>query len=84
MLFAYCSLKNYLRQQQKSLQQQRVVQSQRIKALRQLHEQYSKSYHDLEMVHQSQQTTIQGELKKELALLQKKMLMDTVSTLTIY
>eukprot|EP00794_Sanderia_malayensis_P018302 gene18302-20125_t len=70
-------LEGLIRQQQKSLQQQRVIQTQRIKALKQLHDQYLKSLHDLEKVHHHQQNNIQGELKKELALLQKKMLMDT-------
>lgn len=62
------------------MQQHRVVQTQRIKAIRQLHDQYNKSLADLEKVHQNQQTNIQGEIRKDLSQLQKKMLKDTVST----
>eukprot|EP00112_Aurelia_sp_Birch-Aquarium-sp1_P013418 Seg2847.2 transcript_id=Seg2847.2/GoldUCD/mRNA.D3Y31 product="Synaptonemal complex protein 3" protein_id=Seg2847.2/GoldUCD/D3Y31 len=70
-------LENLLRQQHKSMQQHRVVQTQRIKAIRQLHDQYNKSLADLEKVHQNQQTNIQGEIRKDLSQLQKKMLKDT-------
>ncbi len=75
------SLQNFLRQQQKSLQQQNIVQSQRIKSLKQLNEQFSKSLADLEKCHQTQQANIQGELKKDMAVLQKKMLKNTVLSL---
>ena len=34
---------------------------------------------ELERCHQEQQTGMQGELKKEVALLQKKLLMESVS-----
>ena len=70
-------LDNLLRQQQKALSQQRVVQNQRIKALKQLHDQYMKSQTDLDKVHQDQQSNIQGELRKELAMIQKKILMES-------
>ena len=69
---------NLLRQQHKSTQQHRVILTQRVKALKQLHEQYNKSLADLDKVHEDQHTNAQGEIKKELAQLQKKMLMDTV------
>ena len=36
---------------------------------------------ELERCHQEQQTGMQGELKKEVALLQKKLLMESVSWL---
>ena len=34
---------------------------------------------ELDRCHQEQQSSMQGELKKEMALLQKKILMETVS-----
>ncbi len=37
---------------------------------------------DLEKCHQNQNSTLQGELRKEMALLQKRILMDTVSIYT--
>ncbi|KAI0208128.1 Synaptonemal complex protein 3 [Lamellibrachia satsuma] len=66
-----------IRQQQKLFQQTRIVQSQRLKTIRQLHEQYTKGIEDLERCHHDQQTNVHTELKKEMALLQKKILMDT-------
>ncbi|XP_033751590.1 synaptonemal complex protein 3-like [Pecten maximus] len=65
------------KQQQKLFQQARVVQSQRLKTIRQLHEQYTKGMEDLGTCHNSQQSNVQSELKKEMTLLQKKILMDT-------
>ncbi|XP_076116305.1 synaptonemal complex protein 3-like [Mytilus galloprovincialis] len=65
------------KQQQKLFQQARVVQSQRLKTVQQLHEQYSKGIGDLDNCHQSQHSTVQSEMKKEMSLLQKRILMDT-------
>ena len=56
-----------------------MILSQRVKAVKQLHDQYNKSLNDLEKVHQEQHSNAQGEIKKELAQLQKKMLKDTVN-----
>ncbi|XP_035674743.1 synaptonemal complex protein 3-like isoform X2 [Branchiostoma floridae] len=70
-------LQNLFKQQQKLFQQQRVIQSQRLKTLRQLHDQYTKGMDELEHCHQDQQGSMQVELRKEMALLQKKILMDT-------
>ncbi|XP_070566631.1 synaptonemal complex protein 3-like [Ptychodera flava] len=70
-------LQTLFRQQQKLFQQARIVQSQRLKTLRQLHEQYAKSMSDLETRHQDQHGNVQVELRKEMGLLQKKILMDT-------
>jgi len=70
-------LQSLFRQQQKLFQQTRVVQSQRLKTIKQLHEQYLKGIGDLERVHGEQQGSVQGELKKEMGLLQKRILMDT-------
>ncbi|XP_077995090.1 synaptonemal complex protein 3-like [Glandiceps talaboti] len=70
-------LQALFRQQQKLFQQARTVQSQRLKTLRQLHEQYTKGMSDLESHHQQQYGGVQVELRKEMNLLQKKILMDT-------
>jgi len=65
-----------IRQLQKSLQQQRVVQNQRLLSLKNLHEQFLKTSRELSEIHKEQQTNIHGELRKELANLQKKMIDD--------
>ncbi|KAL4224821.1 Synaptonemal complex protein 3 [Mactra antiquata] len=65
------------KQQQKLFEQARAVQSQRLKTIKQLHSQYIKGLEDLEKIHQNQATNAQAELKKEMRLLQKKILMDT-------
>lgn len=65
-----------IRQLQKSLQQQRVVQNQRLLSLKNLHEQFMKTSRELSDIHKEQQTNIHGELRKELAALQKKMMDD--------
>ncbi|XP_041367395.1 synaptonemal complex protein 3-like [Gigantopelta aegis] len=70
-------LTSLFKQQQKLIQQARIVQSQRLKTIRQLHEQLSKGVDELDKCHTSQQNNVQIELKKEMALLQKKILMDT-------
>ncbi|XP_078667701.1 synaptonemal complex protein 3-like isoform X1 [Branchiostoma floridae x Branchiostoma belcheri] len=72
-------LQNLFKQQQKLFQQQRIIQSQRLKTLRQLHDQYTKGMDELEQCHQDQQGSMQVELRKEMALLQKKILMDTAT-----
>ncbi|KAJ1163550.1 hypothetical protein NDU88_004008 [Pleurodeles waltl] len=70
---------NMFRQQQKLFQQARIVQGQRLKTIKQLYEQFLKSMDDLEKSHESLLTGAQNELKKEMAMLQKKIMMDTVS-----
>jgi len=70
-------LQEMFRQQQKMYQQQRIVQSQRLRTVKQLHQQYLKGMEDLEQCHKEQQANMHTELKKEMVLLQKKILMDT-------
>ncbi|XP_013384165.1 synaptonemal complex protein 3 [Lingula anatina] len=70
-------IQNVFRQQLKLTQQSRIIQSQRLKTIRQLHEEYIKGLEKVETDHQSQAAKVQAELKKEMALLQKKALMDT-------
>ncbi|XP_050409584.1 synaptonemal complex protein 3, partial [Patella vulgata] len=65
------------KQQQKLFQQARIVQGQRLKTIRQLQEQFSKGMDELDKCHLTQQSSVQSELKKEMGLLQKKILMDT-------
>uniref|UniRef100_A0A452UZ49 Synaptonemal complex protein 3 n=1 Tax=Ursus maritimus TaxID=29073 RepID=A0A452UZ49_URSMA len=68
---------NMFRQQQKVFQQSRIVQSQRLKTIRQLYEQFIKSMEDLEKNHDNLLTGAQNELRKEMAMLQKKIMMET-------
>ncbi|NXN44897.1 SYCP3 protein, partial [Rhinoptilus africanus] len=70
-------LANMFRQQQKVFQQARIVQSQRLKTIKQLYDQFSKSMEELEKSHENLLAGAQSELRKEMALLQKKIMMDT-------
>ncbi|XP_068579582.1 synaptonemal complex protein 3 isoform X2 [Cebidichthys violaceus] len=70
-------LQNLFRQQQKILQQARVVQNQKLKTVRELYEQFVKNMEDMEKSHDSFLQGAQQELRKEMATLQKKILMDT-------
>ncbi|XP_042266777.1 synaptonemal complex protein 3 [Thunnus maccoyii] len=70
-------LNNLFRQQQKILQQARVVQNQKLKTVRELYEQFVKNMEDMEKSHESFLQGAQQELRKEMATLQKKILMDT-------
>uniref|UniRef100_A0A668RCS4 XLR/SYCP3/FAM9 domain-containing protein n=1 Tax=Oreochromis aureus TaxID=47969 RepID=A0A668RCS4_OREAU len=70
-------LNNLFRQQQKILQQARVVQNQKLKTIRELYEQFVKNMEDMEKSHESFLQGAQQELRKEMASLQKKILMDT-------
>ncbi|NXM69605.1 SYCP3 protein, partial [Serilophus lunatus] len=70
-------LANMLRQQQKVFQQARIVQSQRLKTIKQLYEQFLKSMDELEKSNENLLAGAQNELRKEMALLQKKIMMDT-------
>ena len=73
------NIRELMKKTEKTFQQQRIVQTQRMKTIRKLHDQYMKGMSDLDEAHRGQQTTMQSELKKEMALLQKKILMETVS-----
>lgn len=70
-------LNNLFRQQQKVLQQARVVQNQKLKTVRELYEQFIKNMEEMEKSHGSFLQGAQLELRKEMASLQKKILMDT-------
>ncbi|XP_062402613.1 synaptonemal complex protein 3 [Sardina pilchardus] len=70
-------LNNLFRQQQKLFQQARVVQSQKLKTIRDLYDQFVKNMDEMEKSHESFLQGAQVELKKEMAMLQKKIMMDT-------
>lgn len=70
-------LNNLFKQQMKMFSQSRIVQSQRLKTIRELSDQFVRSMDDLDRNRQTQQSTLQADLKKEMGLLQKKILMDT-------
>ncbi|XP_072257231.1 synaptonemal complex protein 3 [Pyxicephalus adspersus] len=70
-------LTNMFRQQQKVFQQARVVQNHRLKTIKQLYEQFLKNMQDLEKNQENLLSSAQNELRKEMAMLQKKILMDT-------
>ncbi|NXP51843.1 SYCP3 protein, partial [Heliornis fulica] len=70
-------LVNMFRQQQKVFQQARIVSSQRLKTIKQLYEQFLKSMEELEKSNDNVLAGAQSELRKEMAMLQKKIMMDT-------
>ncbi|KAI7811995.1 synaptonemal complex protein 3 isoform X1 [Triplophysa rosa] len=70
-------LNNLFRQQQKLFQQARVVQNQKMKTIKELYEQFVKNMEEMEKSHETFLQGTQMELKKEMALLQKKIMMDT-------
>ncbi|KFP73247.1 Synaptonemal complex protein 3 [Apaloderma vittatum] len=70
-------LANVFRQQQKFFQQARIVQSQRLKTIKQLYDQFLKSMEELEKTNENLLAGAQSELRKEMAMLQKKIMMDT-------
>ncbi|KAM3862827.1 synaptonemal complex protein 3-like [Diretmus argenteus] len=69
-------LNNLLRQQQKISQQLKVAQKQRLNTIKELCEQYIKNMEEMERSNETFQQGAQQELKKEMASLQKKILMD--------
>ena len=68
----------------KSMQQQRVVLSQRNKTVLQITDQFLKSFDEMENCHCQQQNSVQGELKKEMTQLQKKIMKETVSMFCLW
>ncbi|KAE8289305.1 Synaptonemal complex protein 3 [Larimichthys crocea] len=68
---------NLFRQQLKILQQARMVQNQKLKTVRELYELFVKNMEDMEKSHDAFLQGAQQELRKEMATLQKKILMDT-------
>ncbi|GBO25218.1 hypothetical protein AVEN_219039-1, partial [Araneus ventricosus] len=69
-------LQKALVQQQKHQQQIRIAHSQRLKVLKDLSEEFCKGMTELEESHVEQYSAVHNELRKEMAILQKKILMD--------
>ncbi|KAK6973321.1 synaptonemal complex protein 3-like isoform X2 [Biomphalaria glabrata] len=70
-------LNTLFKQQQKFFQQSVIIQSQRLKTIKELSTQFIRGLDDLERNRLNQQDLLQSELKKEMQLLQKRILMDT-------
>ncbi|XP_076326166.1 synaptonemal complex protein 3-like [Tachypleus tridentatus] len=70
-------LQKLIQQQQKHQQQMRISHCQRLKTLKLLGEQFFQGIEELENKHVGQYSSVQVELRKEMALLQKRILMDT-------
>ncbi|RXM36719.1 Nucleoporin Nup37 [Acipenser ruthenus] len=70
---------NLFRQQQKVFQQARIVQNQKLKTIKQMYEQFLKNMEDMEKNQETFLMGAQSELRKEMAMLQNKIMMDTVS-----
>ncbi|KAJ8392343.1 hypothetical protein AAFF_G00077070 [Aldrovandia affinis] len=68
---------NFFRQQQKLFQQARIVQSQKLKTIKQMYDQFAKNMEEMEKSHESFLMGAQSELRKEMGLLQKKIMMDS-------
>ncbi|NP_001098182.1 synaptonemal complex protein 3 [Oryzias latipes] len=69
-------LSNLFRQQQKVLQQARVAQNQKLKVVRELYDQFVKNMEEMEKSQNEFLQAAQEELKREMATLQKKLLME--------
>nr|XP_002125203.2 synaptonemal complex protein 3-like [Ciona intestinalis] len=70
-------LNNLLTQQMKLITQVRVVQTQRFKSIKQLHDQYIKSVGTVNETHSQQHKDVNKEIDKELSNLQKKYLLES-------
>lgn len=79
----YILYQDLFKQQQKLIQQQCVVHANRLKSLRNIHDQYTKGIKELERSQMDQQGSVQQELRQELGYLQKKILHETVSQVEI-
>nr|CAB3266750.1 synaptonemal complex protein 3-like [Phallusia mammillata] len=70
-------LNGLINQQMKLVSQIRMVQVQRFKSMKQLHDQFAKSIKEVESTHANQHDSLSGELSKEMVALQKKFLQDS-------
>ena len=66
------------------MKQQRLVHMQRSKSALHVTEEFIKSFDQMENGHFEQQNNVQGELKKEMTQLQKKIIKETVSIFNNY
>ncbi|XP_031554032.1 synaptonemal complex protein 3-like [Actinia tenebrosa] len=70
-------LESLYQQQTKLFNQQHAVQTQRLKRVVQLHEDYTKGILNLKKNHEEHKRTVHDQLRKEISGLQKKILSDT-------
>ncbi|XP_051915858.1 synaptonemal complex protein 3 isoform X2 [Hippocampus zosterae] len=70
-------LNNLMRQQQKVIQQSKVLQKQKVETLQELFKHFVKNMEDMEKSQEDILHRAQQELRKEMATMQKKILMDT-------
>ncbi|XP_049579370.1 synaptonemal complex protein 3 [Syngnathus scovelli] len=68
---------NLIRQQQKVVQQSKILQTQKIEALQELFKNFVKNMEEMEKNQEEVLHRAQQELRKEMATMQKKILMDT-------
>ncbi|XP_064134568.1 synaptonemal complex protein 3-like [Loxodonta africana] len=66
-----------IQQQQRILQQTRILQNQTLKAVKTLYEQFVKNVEDMEKNHEDILTQAQSELRKDMASLQNKILVES-------
>lgn len=74
----FLPLQTLYQQQTKLFNQQHAVQTQRLKRVVQLHEDYTKNLLNLKKNHDERKHTVHDQLRKEISALQKKILSDTV------
>ncbi|XP_077374026.1 synaptonemal complex protein 3 isoform X1 [Festucalex cinctus] len=70
-------LHSLMRQQQKVVQQSKVLQKQKVEAMQELFKNFVKNMEEMEKSHEDVVHRAQQELRKEMATMQKKILMDT-------
>ncbi|XP_061138152.1 synaptonemal complex protein 3 isoform X1 [Syngnathus typhle] len=68
---------NLIRQQQKVIQQSKILQTQKIEAMQELFKNFVKNMEEMEKNQEEVLHRAQQELRKEMATMQKKILMDT-------
>uniref|UniRef100_A0A4X1SZF7 XLR/SYCP3/FAM9 domain-containing protein n=1 Tax=Sus scrofa TaxID=9823 RepID=A0A4X1SZF7_PIG len=76
-------LANLCHEQQKIFQQARIVQSRRLKKIKNLYDQFLKSMADFEKDHEHLLTDEQSEVRQGMAMLQDTIVMETVSSVNI-
>ncbi|KAM7338303.1 hypothetical protein ACRRTK_001787 [Alexandromys fortis] len=73
----YVKLMNDFQQEEKAFQQCRLVQSKRLKTIKQIHEQFIKNLEDVEKKNDCLLMDTQNELKEEMNRLRKKIMKES-------
>nr|XP_048313726.1 synaptonemal complex protein 3-like [Myodes glareolus] len=73
----YVKLMNDFQQEEKAFQQCRLVQSKRLKTIKQVHEQFIKNLEEVEKKNDCLLMNIQNELKEEMNTLQRKIIKES-------